>query len=222
MGSTPTQGNLLGAIMSIIVSCPNCFVQGKVPNQVEGKIIRCKKCRMTFPVIPQLPFASITEPQRRKSSGRRTKWIVLVSLFCIIVVGVLILIISNVSSSIVSINAPDTCKEAVERLNAKGLHLRWHTMSNKVPTILIADNDDPKSYTYGFNSDLKLDKSQKFDPLPDIADGIPIGVNFGLITQYPTSTEAKEVAGTRKNAVVWGRFLITGNSELIKKVQSCL
>jgi hypothetical protein len=43
-----------------------------------------------------------------------------------------------------------------------------------------------------------------------------------VIEQYPTASEAKENAGSRKHAFSWGRFSIFGASELVKEIQSRL
>ena len=43
--------------MAIPYSCPHCGHQGKAPDQLSGKVVKCKSCGSPFQVPPQGDFA---------------------------------------------------------------------------------------------------------------------------------------------------------------------
>ncbi len=138
---------------------------------------------------------------------------------------------------------PATCRDVAERLQARGMNVRWHQAPRfKYPAILVADNDDPDSYTYGFSATVNRFKefqdaeakgvsmeelvkkglATKNDPLPAIADLGHMEVSYAVIVQYPTDAEAREKAGTMKNGFASGRFVIFGDAKLVNAIKSRL
>ncbi len=54
---------------TLAVSCPNCKAEIKVPTELAGKTIRCKKCGTTFPVKAS-PAAKSSPAKPAKTAGK--------------------------------------------------------------------------------------------------------------------------------------------------------
>jgi hypothetical protein len=109
---------------------------------------------------------------------------------------------------------PDTCREVVELLQARGMQLRWSNRSTggifRHPSVYIflpADKDPRPLEVMVFFAEFE------YRP-PDHL--------FAGIAQYPSAREAREAAGTMKHAFSWGRFLIYGDAELVDEIRKRL
>ena len=104
----------------------------------------------------------------------------------------------------------DTCKEMAERLQAKGVQLDWTGRRALYPSI------------YLFGGDLE---GIALGTLAAYAEVNAPQVPTVVVVQYPDAAEAKEIAGTRKNAFSWGRFLlyeVRGDGKFLQEIKGKL
>jgi hypothetical protein len=102
---------------------------------------------------------------------------------------------------------PSTCREVAERLQARGMDIRWTSKTSRYPAIFIVKKGSPADGMLGILDDPKV--------YPYVGD-------WAQVVQFPTPQEAREEAGTMKHAFSWGRFLIYGDGELVTEIKSRL
>jgi hypothetical protein len=117
---------------------------------------------------------------------------------------------------------PATCRELAERLRARGMDLVWSNYRDNSICIAKRGWDGPVG---GIGMDKR--RGPAFGP-SGLGPGeyvretgvIPRGVV--VVRQWNTAAEAREAAGSKKDAFAWGRFLIYGDAELVKEIQGRL
>lgn len=99
---------------------------------------------------------------------------------------------------------PATCREVAERLQARGMQIRWKPRAYRYPSIVIAEKD---SVADGW---LHILEEQNL---------YPYARGWVIVIQFPTAKEALEEAGRFPDAVAWGRFMFRGQEDLIADIK---
>jgi hypothetical protein len=92
-----------------------------------------------------------------------------------------------------------------ERLQANGMDVRWTSKAFRYPAIFIVKKD-----------------SQADAWLNGLEEVYTATRGWAVVVQYPTAKEAKEEAGSKNNAFAWGRFMISGDPEVVREIRSRL
>lgn len=188
--------------------CLSCRRPIQTGLDLRGKPVRCPKCRLIQVVPGELvsPFAFaqtdtpvdlVTDTPYSVRKQRRL-WVIGVAILVLTVSG--LVGIAGGAYLVLFTGAgpwagpPGTCKELVELLQARGMSdLRWERGEYGGTTIIVL-KDHPEGYS------------------PYRA----------TIRQCSSLQEARELAGARPEAFYWGRFCVSGHTELVKEIKGRL
>jgi hypothetical protein len=188
--------------MSIPVECLSCGYEYRVAADLAGKCVKCPECKTSILVMGG----------QGQGNARSRLLMVSAAAFAVLLIAAgSIGLLAVLYPSKLPFFAPSTCKELAEYLERRGMSIRWmnHPIPTKLfnrPSIVIVRKNDPICDRYTDSSilaDLHLFKHI-------------------VVSQLPTVGDAKDVAGSQRNAFAYGRFVISGDEGIINEIRSKL
>jgi hypothetical protein len=202
------------------VSCLHCGQRLQIPGPPRGTVLATslpttqsastKALSGSGSAVP----APAPEPKQNAPKewfSRKKTLVVLggcVGLLAILTVGVLVTAaLLPLTGNGPLAGPPSTCREVAERLQARGMAVRWTNSSGPYPAIFIVKR--------GTAADGWLENLDN----PDVYPGVCCWV---IVEQLPEEKEAQEKAGAMSNGFAWGRFLFYGDKDLVEDIKKHL
>lgn len=117
---------------------------------------------------------------------------------------------------------PVTCREVVERLEARGMDIGW-THGRRGNFVYVYDAQSARSFKGKHLPDFDADRLDRWQDDADVEAYLgQRSIPYAAVRQLETPQDAAEKAGARKHAFCWGRFVVEGDSELVKQIKNRL
>jgi hypothetical protein len=217
----------------VVVGCPGCRRAIPLPPSELSWTIECSQCGRQFVPVPStvgvapgggesrpgdhvavLPGNGAGPSDREVASSvrglfwHRLKLRLRILVFLAFVLaafagGVACIYVATSGS----FSGPATCKEVAERLQWRGMRIRWMNCGFKHPAIYIVKEANTLNA-------LEIDVFR--------GDGMLANAEAVMVIQFPTTAEAVEKAGTMKHAFSSGRFMFYGDPELVDAIRGRL